>query len=107
MAQSNPKRRARRRTYERLLDKIDMRLPFDCWPWLGAKNSNGYGQLRVGRTMRYAHRLALIYIAGQPIPAGMEVDHLCRNRRCCNPDHLELVTHAENVRRGRLARGQA
>ena len=49
--------------------------------------------------MRIAHRLTYQWAKG-PIPAGMELDHLCRNRRCVNPAHLEPVTHRENVRRG-------
>ena len=78
-----------------------------CWLWRGCLDPAGYGALggrRRGRTtMRhYAHRLAYEHFVG-PIPEGLELDHLCRTRSCCNPAHLEPVTHAENMRRGALA----
>ena len=65
-----------------------------CWLWTGGTN-NGYGR----RGNRYAHRVVYEALVG-PIPADMEIDHLCRVRRCVNPAHLEAVPHAENVRRG-------
>ena len=70
-----------------------------CWLWTGAPSANGYGRIKTGGVMEYAHRLSLD-IAGQELVKGMEVDHLCRNRMCVNPDHLEQVTHQENVLRG-------
>ena len=74
-----------------------------CWWWLGAKNPAGYGQffdickppLRCVR----AHRFAYEQLRG-PIPAGLVIDHLCRNPACVNPEHMETVTIGENVLRG-------
>jgi hypothetical protein len=54
------------------------------------------------KRMQQAHRIAYEAFRG-PIAAGLEIDHLCRNPRCCNPVHLEPVTHRENVRRGKAA----
>lgn len=65
-----------------------------CWLWMGAFNEKGYGRFR--EVM--AHRAALALV-GRQIPAGMEVDHTCRVRCCVNPQHLDIVTHAENLRR--------
>jgi hypothetical protein len=69
-----------------------------CWLWTGSLNSNGYGKFKRAGRMTYAHRASFEAAKG-PIPRGLTIDHLCRNRRCCNPDHLEAVTHQENVRR--------
>ena len=75
-----------------------------CWVWT-ATITDGYGQIRVGgrkrgRTLK-AYRFAYEALVG-PIPEGLESDHLCRNRPCVNPGHLEMVTHQENCRRGQV-----
>lgn len=84
---------------ERLFEKIDAAGP--CWLWTAAKNRGGYGVISRGRGggVAIVHRLVWGLLAG-PIPEGTELDHLCRVRACCNPDHLEPVTRAVNVARG-------
>jgi len=74
-----------------------------CWIWTGYRHKQGYGRLRVGGKLRLAHVWAWVQANG-PVPEGMELDHLCRNPGCCNPAHLEPVTHLENVRRGNAGR---
>jgi hypothetical protein len=76
-----------------------------CWTWAGAHDPTGYGitygDLADGRGYRklYAHRVSHELHKGQ-IPPKYDIDHLCRNRGCCNPDHLEAVTRRENLMRG-------
>ncbi|WP_327169867.1 HNH endonuclease signature motif containing protein [Streptomyces subrutilus] len=79
-------------------DRPDLSL---CWLWQGATDRNGYGVFHHRQPgTNFAHRLMYEALVG-PIPQGLVIDHLCRVPACCNPDHLEPVTHAENVRRGR------
>lgn len=70
-----------------------------CWVFLGYKNPHGYGMVGCKGRVWLTHRLAYTELVG-PIPVGLELDHLCRNRACYNPAHLEPVSHLENVRRG-------
>lgn len=74
-----------------------------CWLWTGARVRNGYGTARIEGRNGVIHRWVYEQLVG-PIPAGMQLDHLCRVRHCCNPDHLEPVTHTENCRRARASR---
>lgn len=69
-----------------------------CWIWQGSGNQGGYGQFFDGRSW-VAHRWAYEHYV-EPLPKGLQLDHLCRNRRCVNPDHLEPVTQHENILRG-------
>ena len=70
-----------------------------CWEWIGEIRRDGYGIFWLGGRKVRAHRWSYENHRG-PIPPQLELDHLCRNPRCVNADHLEPVTHAENIRRG-------
>ncbi len=72
-----------------------------CWEWMGRINNQGYGVIGSGgrHSTEYVHRLSYLYFRSE-IPEDLVVDHLCRNRRCANPYHLEVVTQIENIRRG-------
>ncbi|MGF7124072.1 HNH endonuclease signature motif containing protein [Rhodococcus sp. BE178] len=70
-----------------------------CWRWTGPLNPAGYGStIRAWRKGWLPHRLAYTVMVA-PIPDGLQIDHLCRIRNCINPQHLEAVTQAENLRR--------
>lgn len=84
---------------QRFLEKIS--LGDGCWEWTAAVNGEGYGQFRLDNHGRQvpAHRYAYELLVG-PIPEGLEIDHLCRVRRCVRPNHLEPVTTRINCWRG-------
>lgn len=85
---------------DRFWPKVDRGGPDECWGWLAHRNPKGYGRFSVTRTHHVqAHRFAYEQEVG-PIPTGLTLDHLCRNRGCVNPAHLEPVTNRENVLRG-------
>jgi hypothetical protein len=86
---------------DRFMSHVDTNAPDGCWNWTGSVR-DGYGQFCVERTKPVgAHRVSMLLFRGLAIRLGraMNVDHLCRNRRCVNPDHLEYVTFTENIRR--------
>jgi hypothetical protein len=90
---------------ERFWRSVEVGHPLGCWWWIGKGSTHGYGRFTFGRRSLgerrdvYAHRFAYEALIG-PIPDGMQLDHLCRNRVCVNPDHLEIVTSAVNTSRG-------
>jgi hypothetical protein len=81
----------------RFFKKVEFRRD-GCWEWT-AYRRDGYGMFWFNGAHVQSHRWLYEQKNG-PIPDGLEPDHLCRNRECVNPDHIEPVTHAENVRRG-------
>jgi hypothetical protein len=70
-----------------------------CWNWVGARNAQGYGHFRLNGWIQKAHRVSLM-LAGRPVPNDLTVDHLCLNKSCVRPNHLEIVTAGENSLRG-------
>ncbi len=70
-----------------------------CWMWMSYLNKHLYSRITIKSRNYTGHRISYLAFRG-PIPRGMELDHLCRNRWCCNPDHLEIVTSKENTMRG-------
>ena len=84
---------------ERFAACVSVDLATGCWIWMGCQRGKGYGCLRVNGRMMRAHRYSYELHVG-PIPAGLQIDHLCRNRLCVNPAHLEPVVNRVNVLRG-------
>jgi hypothetical protein len=86
----------------RILANVVTDVDTGCWLWQGHLDDDGYAMLSVRSYPRRAQRVAYLAFRG-PIADDLVVDHLCRVRSCVNPDHLEPVTNAENIRRGARA----
>lgn len=89
---------------DRFWAKVNVLAPSECWEWQGYRDKKGYGHYSCWpspeeQVAGMAHRFAYEFDRG-PIPEGLTIDHLCRNRACVNPSHLEAVPHIVNVRRG-------
>jgi hypothetical protein len=82
---------------ERFWEKVDIKGLDDCWEWKAGRFPEGYGQFYFDDTSKYAHRVAWKFIYGD-IPPGIKVLHHCDNPPCCNPIHLFLGTHTDNMR---------
>lgn len=96
--------RARLERPDEMYRVVDRGYDTPCWEWQRATNRGGYGTRNTRRKeTKLAHRWMYQQAKGE-IPDDLPLDHLCRNTVCVNPDHLEPVTHAENLRRGSAAK---
>ncbi|TXH51084.1 MAG: HNH endonuclease [Desulfurellales bacterium] len=85
----------------RLFSKIAIDPVSGCWNFTATKSIGGYGLFYYGSRQKYVHRIVYAWLVAPlpPFRSGFELDHLCRNRACCNPCHLELVSRKENILR--------
>lgn len=90
---------------QRLLSKVKNNPDTGCMEFMGSLYKNGYGQLWNGKRNEQTHRISYRLYVGE-IPDGKEIDHLCRNRCCVNPNHLDLVSHQENIARSHTVMGE-
>lgn len=87
---------SQRNSLDNIRRKIAIDPVTDCHVWTGAKYGKGYGQTAVNGRMTPVHRYMWTYFKGE-IPTGLQIDHLCQNKACCNVNHLRLVTAQENT----------
>lgn len=84
---------------------VDIRGNDECWEWLGSDNGTEYGKFWLNNETKYAHRISYFLAYGN-IEDGYQIDHLCKNRKCVNPNHLEKVTVKINNNRGNSFSGK-
>lgn len=84
-------------SYERFIEQITIAAS-GCWNWNGSNDRDGYARFHKSKNLYKAHRISYEWHKGK-IPAGLTIDHLCENKGCVNPEHLEAVTQEENGRR--------
>ena len=82
---------------QRFWSKVDISDPDDCWAWTASTTSDGYGCIRINCRLHNSHRVAWELENG-PIPNGIHILHHCDNPACCNPSHLLLGTHSDNMK---------
>ena len=82
---------------DRFWSKVNKGAPDECWEWTAGKHRQGYGQFRLAGKTLLSHRVVYELTHGE-LPEGKVVRHKCDNTSCCNPDHLELGTQAQNIR---------
>lgn len=87
----------------RFWEKVNKNGPGGCWVWTACISRYGYGQIVWRGIVTHAHRIVFELTGRGAVPAGLEVDHVCRNRACCNPDHLRIVTRTVNVTENSLS----
>lgn len=89
-----------RPVYDRIMEKVSPEPNSGCWLWMASLDGHGYGQIMLpNNKVRRAHRELYQCVKGE-VAKNLDLDHLCRNRACVNPDHLEPVTRSVNLRRG-------
>lgn len=84
------------KTLQRFIQKVELDIITGCWDWKSRINNHGYGVFGIKNKNYYSHRLSYEYFK-EEIPKNTELDHLCKNTKCCNPEHLEAVSHKENI----------
>lgn len=89
----------REHSAERFFRYVSFTFDADCWLWTGVRDRAGYGKFHVGGKRIGSHRWLYQQLRGE-IGTGLECDHLCRVRHCVNPDHIQLISKGDNVRRG-------
>lgn len=92
------------KSISKLFSKVRIDPITNCWNWIGSTTSNGYGNVRINKKLYRTHRLTyMLFVGDLPIGKGKSIpvlDHLCNNRLCCNPAHLQLISDRENILKG-------